>query len=278
MNAELVTYRYVRFALLMLLLALAVAVTAETLRGGWETSISAYYYTAAGPIFVAVLTGIGLCLIALRGQTDAEDVCMQLAGISAPMVAFVPTPEESERVDQAAIVNSAGTFLAVLAVGFAIVVAHGLHRRRTDTPDWPSTWGLLGLLSTAGAWAVGVVWLVLDQHSFTRHAHLLAAGFTFAPFAGVVVLNTGWGMRVLARRPNAPRQRNEPAYAAIAVGIGVVAIAGFVGRSWDYSLLATEIGLLVLFGAFWLLQTMAQMSDRTSPAAKSQRMTSRPAH
>ncbi|MGN6415164.1 MAG: hypothetical protein ACTHL4_14505, partial [Flexivirga sp.] len=92
MTAEVTTYRYLRFCLLALLLALTIALGIETVRGGWQTSISAYYYTPAGPVFVAVLASVGVCLVALRGYTDAENVCLDLAGISAPMVAFVPTP------------------------------------------------------------------------------------------------------------------------------------------------------------------------------------------
>lgn len=272
MRPEVTTYRYVRFTLLMLLLALAVSVTAQTLQGGWETSISSYYYTPAGPVFIAVLTALGVCLIALRGQTDAEEVCLQLAGISAPMVAFVPTPEIGEHVDQRAVVNSAGTFLTVLAVGYVVVVLFGLRERhRGVLPDWPSRWGLIGLVSTALAWIVGVVWLITDRHSFARHAHLLAAAFTFAPFAGVVVLNTSWGMRVLAGRREAPRQRFEPAYAAIVVGIVVVTVGGLLSRSWDYWLLATEIGLLALFALFWTLQSLAQLAERSQNGAERSR-------
>jgi uncharacterized membrane protein len=253
-NAEVTTYRYVRFALLALLLALAISVAAETVRDGWQTSISAYYYTAAGPVFVGALTAIGVCLIALRGFTDAEDVCLNLAGISAPMVAFVPTPKQGHPPDVHAIVNNASTFLAVLAIGYVVVLA-ALARRGAR----PSRWVLIGLVSTALAWLVGVVWLATDRDSFAAHAHALAAVFTFLPFAGVVVLNTDWGVRVLATEADASRTRYDTAYWCVIAAMVLVAAGGAAAYRWDYALLATEVGLLALFAVFWLLQTLDLM-------------------
>lgn len=251
MVAELTTYRYVRFALLALLLTLAVSVGAETVRRGWQTSLSGYYYTAAGPVFVAVLGAIGVCLIALRGFTDAEDVCLNLSGISAPMVAFVPTPAAGPRPDVAAIVNNALSFLVVLAIGYVVLLVVGLLRHHQPTP-----WGVVGLVATAAAWLVGVAWILLDRTSFAAHAHALAAVFTFLPFAGVVVLNTDWGVRVLARQAEASRTRFDAAYWAIVAGMVAVTVVIGVLRTWAYAVLGVEVGLLALFAIFWVLQTV----------------------
>lgn len=259
MNAEQATYRYVRFALLMVLVALTVSVTAETVRVGWQHSLSAYYYTAAGPIFVAALTAIGLCLVVLRGATDAEEVCLNLAGLSAPMVAFVPTPQSDEPIDNHAILNNAGTFFAMLAVGFVVIVGYGISRRVRGVERWPSPWVVIGLVSTVLAWLVGVTWILSDQDSFAHYAHYMAAVFTFVPFAGVVLLNTRWGIRVLARDPAAESRRFEKTYDAITAGIALITLAGLALRHWAYALLATEIGLLTLFALFWVLQTIDQL-------------------
>jgi hypothetical protein len=257
MSADATTYRYVRFALVALLLALAVSVGAETVRAGWQTSISGYYYTAAGPVFIAVLSAVGVCLVALRGFTDAEDLCLNLAGISAPMVAFVPTPESGRRPDVPAIVNNALTFLVVLAIGYAVVLVAGLRHRADGTdPDWPSGWGVVGLVSTALAWAVGMAWVLLDKGSFAAHAHALAAIFTFVPFAGVVVLNTDWGVRVLARQAQPSRTRYDAAYWAVAVAMVAATVVFGLLHAWAYALLGLEIALLGLFALFWILQTV----------------------
>jgi len=253
-HSEQTTYCYVRLALLALLLALTVSIAAETVRSGWQTSISGYYYTAAGPVFVGVLTSAGVCLIALRGGTDAEDVCLNLSGISAPMVAFVPTPEHGHSPHAHAIINNAMTFWLVLAVGYVVVLVLGL-RSRARGRSWPSRWGVVGLVSVAAAWIVGVVWVLVDRSSFVAHAHALAALFTFAPFFGVVVLNTDWGARVLAGQP-ASRTAYDAAYWAIAAGM-LLAVAVFAAlRSWDYALLGVEIAELALFAAFWVLQSL----------------------
>ncbi len=43
-------------------------------------------------VFIGVLVTMGVCLVALKGNTDGEDVLMNLAGMLAPGVAFIPTP------------------------------------------------------------------------------------------------------------------------------------------------------------------------------------------
>ena len=257
-NTEVTTYRYLRCCLLALLLALTVSLVIETVRGGWQTSISAYYYTPAGPVFIGVLSSVGACLVALHGYTDAENVCLKLAGISAPMVAFVPTPERGRTPDVVAITNNAATFLVVLGVGYVVVL--GYARRRASGYEPLSVWTRIGLVSVGLAWLVGVAWLAADRASFAAHAHMLAAGFTFLPFAGVVALNTDWGVRVLARRPGPSRTRFDRAYWVVLAGMGCAAV-GFVllRTSWSYAMLGLEIALLALFGAFWILQTIDLM-------------------
>ena len=60
--------------------------------GCFQTSISAYYYTPVHGVFIGALVAVGTCLICLRGNTDAEDILLNLAGMFAPVVALVPTP------------------------------------------------------------------------------------------------------------------------------------------------------------------------------------------
>ncbi|MBB2894726.1 hypothetical protein [Flexivirga oryzae] len=275
-NTEVTTYRYLRSCLLALLLALTVSVVVETVRGGWQTSISAYYYTPAGPVFIGVLSSVGVCLVALHGYTDAENVCLNLAGISAPMVAFVPTPEQGRTPDVAAITNNATTYLAVLGVGYLVVLGYAWRRLRRHEPL--SVWSVIGLVSVGLAWLIGAVWLAADRAAFAAHAHMLAAAFTFLPFAGVVALNTDWGVRVLARRAGPSRTRFDRAYWVVLIGMGCAAVGFAVVRaSWDYAMLGVEIALLALFAAFWILQTIDLMDPardlRTSAAAAPERST-----
>jgi len=86
------SYRYLRTALVLLLVGLGMAVTWQTISGKTVlSSVSAYYYTAAQPIFVAALIGLAACMIALRGTNAVEDVALNLAGMFAAVVAIVPT-------------------------------------------------------------------------------------------------------------------------------------------------------------------------------------------
>ena len=88
------TYNYLRIALAALVLLLYTAVVLEWWAAGrcLQTSISAYYYTPVHAVFIGVLVTMGVCLVALKGNTDGEDVLMNLAGMLAPGVAFIPTP------------------------------------------------------------------------------------------------------------------------------------------------------------------------------------------
>jgi hypothetical protein len=92
-TSERKTYRYLRLALVALVALIMTAVALEWGRTHClQTSISAYYYTPARSIFVGSLVAIGVALIAIRGRSDGEDALLNLAGMLAPVVAFVPTP------------------------------------------------------------------------------------------------------------------------------------------------------------------------------------------
>ncbi|MBC7275459.1 hypothetical protein [Nocardioides sp.] len=273
MTTEVTTYRYVRFALCCLLAGLAISVGAETVASGqWQTSISSYYYTPAGPVFTAVLCALGVCLVVLRGYTDAEDTALNLAGLSAPMVGFVPTPEIGQEIDKAAIVNNAWSYLAVMAIGWVVVLIFGL-RKRSVAGAWPSRWAAIGLGSVAGAWVVGVVWLLIDQDGFASKAHGLAAVFTFTPFALAVVLNTDWGVRKIAQEADKARTRFDKTYWALVVAMVVLLAVGIVLglAGWDYWLLATEVSLLVCFTIFWILQSFDLMDPTRDALTTRQR-------
>ena len=98
------SYRYLRLAMVGLLLCLAVAVIVQTINQGWPPlgSVSAYYYTPAQAFFVGGLIGLGACMIALKGTTTVQDIALNLGGAFAVIVAIVPTgrpDDEQEAVD-----------------------------------------------------------------------------------------------------------------------------------------------------------------------------------
>jgi hypothetical protein len=86
------SYRYLRIAMVALLLALAVAVFYQSSQqDSFLASVSAYYYTPAQAVFVGALIGLGASMIALQGMNDAEDTFLNIGGIFAIVVAIVPT-------------------------------------------------------------------------------------------------------------------------------------------------------------------------------------------
>jgi hypothetical protein len=91
------SYRYLRLALVGLLLCLAAAVLYQTWRQGTLLgSVSAYYYTPAQAFFVGGLIGLGACMIALRGTNVVEDAALNLGGVFAAIVAIVPTGRDAD--------------------------------------------------------------------------------------------------------------------------------------------------------------------------------------
>ena len=89
------TYRYLRGAMIALLLMLLLSVGYqwwwETDHSCWLGSISAYYYTPARTVFVGSLCALGASLIAYKGHSPEEDVLLNFSGFMAFVVAMVPT-------------------------------------------------------------------------------------------------------------------------------------------------------------------------------------------
>lgn len=63
-----------------------------------QRSISAYYYTGVQSVFVGTLITLGFVMIVLWGKTPFEDGMLNIVGMLAPVVAFVPqvTPTTAE--------------------------------------------------------------------------------------------------------------------------------------------------------------------------------------
>src|SRR3954454_17073222 len=85
------SYRYLRLSIVVVVAALMASVLLEVVHAGcWQESISAYYYTPTHSVFVGGLVAIGVALIAVKGSTDLEDALLNISGVLAPIVAFVP--------------------------------------------------------------------------------------------------------------------------------------------------------------------------------------------
>jgi len=204
------------------------------------------------------LVATGACLIAIKAADDWEDMLLNVAGMLAPVVAFVPTKPPGticsdaplDLPDRAPYVSNN---ILSLAIGgaLAIAMAYGLARvKRKDlgveTDKWPVR---VGLLATGAITLAGVAWFVRDEDGFLGHAHDYSA-ITMFVFIGIVVLFNGFR----ARKKYQPGYRVIVALMVIS-GISVI-VAKLVFEDWAYEVLVIEAAEAGLFGVFWLLQTL----------------------
>jgi len=192
------TYRYLRIAMALLLIALATAVFYQSARqGSLLASVSAYYYTPAQSIFVGGLIGLGACMIALKGTTPVEDTFLNLGGMFAAVVAIVPTSRGRDYED-------------------LVSVCGALQAQTSDAPDCAGVRGLAesaranvdnnvfaALLVGCLALAAAVAFMVLDRRrepghrfswpAFSAAAAVLAAGWAaFYRYRTGVIHNAHW--------------------------------------------------------------------------------------
>lgn len=86
------TYANLRWLLVLLPAVLfVVTVGAAVQQGHLETSISAYYGGPVRDVFVGVMIGVAVLLVAHQGSTSFEDYNLNGAGFYAVFVALVPT-------------------------------------------------------------------------------------------------------------------------------------------------------------------------------------------
>ncbi|MGH3647601.1 MAG: hypothetical protein ACRDTM_10555 [Micromonosporaceae bacterium] len=220
---EVKSHRYLRTAMVLLLVGLGVAVFYQTWRQGFELlgSVSAYYYTPAQAIFVGALIGLGACMIALKGTTDVEDVFLNLGGMFAAVVAIVPItrgedyttavraceqtagPLLTERASidldcptvraladatRANVENNMVALLVVGALGLLATVFFALRDSRSSQPGsrqkfW---WGFVAAFLV---YAVGAAAFWASTEWFVDRAHYIAGGGLFACVVVVAVAN-----------------------------------------------------------------------------------------
>lgn len=260
-GTSLTTYRYLRLSIVGLIVFLAASVVIEwtnTTPRCFQTSISAYWYTPAQAVFVAALIAIGVCMVVLKGNTEGEDVLLNLAGMLAPVVALVPTPGRggcwsvpvTPRETSADIANNVPALIVAGGLGL-LVTAWFLVRSHDRDPRH-----VLGLAASATVLVGGTVWFVRDRSGFDSGAHDVAAIALFVCIVGVVVLNArGYGRthRSAGRAPSYANRYLLVATLIVVSAVGMGAWAWLVG--WDHAVLWIEGVLIVLFLVFWLIQT-----------------------
>jgi len=205
-----ISYRYLRIAMVGLLLALAAAVFYQSSQqDSFLASVSAYYYTPAQAIFVGALIGLGASMIALQGMNDAEDVFLNLGGIFAIVVAIVPTGRGADfnsavracrasggtllthqastklncpgvlALQDATRANVENNMAALLIVGglaliLAAIILFKEWTAKRGNPGW--RWALGGFLAAVLVWLGGLIALAVSVDWLASNGHYIAAG------------------------------------------------------------------------------------------------------
>ena len=286
------TYRYLRLGMLAAVVALAYSILEERFARGvgcFVGSISGYYYSPVHPVFIGVMVSIGLALLVIKGRTVIEDVCLSLAGVLAPVVAFIPTsydpndkcgqtmakvghylaPSKDPREAANSISNDLHAYL--VAGSFAVVVllvVAAFSRWRQGTP--PSGQAAISE-TTKGTWRsliaaaifTLIAWgFVLLDYSLVLQGHAWAAIGMFA-FLAIAALSDGI-LGIVKSYTSRP-------YSWIYIAIGALMfLSGLLFLGYRYVdrsafnghvVLYIEAVELILFAAFWSIQTVERWHD-----------------
>jgi hypothetical protein len=267
------TYRYLRLGIAGTVVVIFVAVAAAVPVAGVLPSISHYFYTPARTLFVGALIGASVCLFALSGR-GAERLLLDVAALMLPLVAIVPTvvsPGSVPGLDvtcrdacvpaqyEADVAGGVITYLVVgamiLILAAALTVAGHVDR---------AGGGVSIAIGAAVLLTVGLGWF-LARDAFLQWGHFASAVAFFALIAAVAFVNAFWPTG--ERRPS---RGLKAAYIGIAVAllVDVAALPIFgpmrFGEVWG--VLIGETIALLLFLAFWVLQSVQNWNDE-DPAA-----------
>ena len=275
-DTSLDTYRYLRGSIPVMLVMLGVAVLTEWAGSRTlQTSISAYYFTAVHAVFVAALCAIGALLIVYKGLKPTEDILLNLAGVLAFIVAFVPTSRPASPTSEPVLPRTASdlpveavTNAAVIANVWAVVVALLVARaatwwmyRRTGTGRE------LEPIAKKAAWVqravlvVGLVALIVNRNWFVSHAHGIAAVVMFSAIIATVFLTAFLADKVV---PSANPALYHRIYQWIAIAMVVTLIGAVVVHfaldNFNHVVLLVEVVLILEFGVYWAVQTVEKWS------------------
>ena len=286
------TYRYLRGAMVALLLLLLLSVSYqawwESEPSCWLGSISAYYYTPARTIFVGSLFGLGAALIAYKGHTAEEDVLLNFSGFMALVVAMVPTVPDSscetngfsQTPAEIAMAVRNNIWSLIVATVIAVVVAASIKAimaiKKNGAAKKAAGLGIPDTALPAARPGIPVVCisvlcslvLVLElalfvalPDSFIALSHGIAAATMVIGVIMVMVLSA---LNVKDRlKGNDDRAKRVKRYQRIYIGLaaalglllGLTVVVSLAVSGFDHFILISEVIIIVLFGAYWIVQT-----------------------
>jgi hypothetical protein len=261
------TWRYLRVAMVLLAAGLFVAIAIEWSRADPDcflTSISGYYWTPVHGYFIGALVSIGVCLFCLKGNTPAEDILLNLAGMLAPVVAFVPTVDDDAcrsvpRViehNEAGIVNNVEALFWVGGFGLVVLLVLAAFRRPTKSE-------VVGFFVALALVGFGFYVFRSDQGAFLEHGHNWAAIPMFF-FIFLAVVTNAWRVR-----RTAVARGFGYGYAAIAALMFVSAVVLWFAAG-SHRVIWIEFTQIVLFAVFWTVQTWELWEPGLRPTARTE--------
>ncbi|MEX0151049.1 hypothetical protein [Microbacterium sp. LMI1-1-1.1] len=263
------TYRYVRLVLVGASVLLAVSVAVQFVVGGPLSSLSAAYYSPAGPVFVGSLFAVAAALVALSGRS-LEQGLLDVAAVLALVVAVVPTTVDGDACPAGGrcvppevvptVANNAVSVASVVVLG-AVAAAILARVQGTASRGVAITIGVILALVVGGS-----LWAASSPQGFLLAAHTVAAVAFFALVGAVAAL--------AARRPPSPGRRPRGvrvAYAVVAGGILLTLVLLLVALVLEGTavvdlrgfpvVLVGEAAALLLFLVFWVVQTVELWDD-----------------
>jgi small-conductance mechanosensitive channel len=288
------TYRYLRAAMIGLLVMLLVSVAHQALLAAdpacWLGSISAYYYTPARTVFVGSLCALGVCLIAYKGHSPVEDVLLNFSGVMAFVVAMVPTTpdgfcgtnaySQSPVEIAAAVRNNIWSLIVVLAAWVVISLVRLIRRRQGalagGPPVWPNRRTAVATVVCSAILLVELVLFLFMRPRFIELSHFGAAITMVLGVIAVMVLSAFGTERRHAVTVGDSAVGRDPRiykniYLLIAGALFVALVVAVVLASLtaeDHLILWVEVIVLLLFCGYWAVQTHELWQLReTTPAA-----------
>lgn len=270
------TYRYLRIGMIGAVLLLAASIAIERSKVDcWQTSISAYYYTPVRAIFVGTMIAVGLSLIVYKGRSAWEDVCLNFAGMFAPVVAVAPTtdvgrcwsvpPSPLPIKDDGSpadwvVTNIDNNFYALLIAGgvglaVAALTAMVLNRSVRAPIEKGERGTRVSLAITALVLLVGW-WLIQNWDDFNTRAHGFAAVLMFVFLIGAILAKVveHWG------------ERDKVwfwVYSAVAALMVLGGILIPTTRIFDeHTVFALEAYEIAFFACYWIVQTAENWDEK----------------
>lgn len=289
------THRHLRLSLVLIVFALLVGVALQSVVVMWEPlmfgwnplhSISHAIYTPARDVFVGALLAVSVVLLALSGRSRATTL-LDVCAVFAPLIAIVPTGLADTRAVghipcpvatdciPAGYVGSAKAGIAVYAVVVvAVVITTAVIRRRTRTPNRAAVLvSAIALVTAAVVTALAFAPALNEHFPFNfwpvNSIHFVVTLIFFGVFAAVPILYSR-GPLDPGETPPSPRQRSIYRWiTGLLIADLVLLVAAVVFRQVFGETPVVLIGeavALILFAAFWWVQTFQRWNDPDPPS------------